>query len=128
MIHYMSEFKWALWWLSGGAVTSFIAGLLTVSFAVSALVHWQFESVLFGAITATTAWLATAMTLSSGRELFREYRKQYSRAEDMHRENISLRKRLMWSEHRRAEGEADGAGGTVPSGLVRFLVPPKPGY
>jgi hypothetical protein len=125
MIHYMSEFKWALWWLSGGAVTSFIAGLLTVSFAVSALVHWQFESVLFGAITATTAWLATAMTLSSGRELFREYRSAYSRAEDMNRENLSLRKRLMSVHLQRAEGEADGAGGTVPSANVRFIVPKR---
>jgi hypothetical protein len=98
----------------------------TVGLISTAFSQGQAVAVLFAAFTAISAYWATAYARAAADELLTIYRSAYSRAEDMNRENLSLRKRLMSVHLQRAEGEADGDGGTVPSASnVRFIVPKR---
>jgi hypothetical protein len=122
MIQNMDKYRSGLWHLAGSASIAFVSVVATIGLISTG----QIEAVFFAAFTTTSAFWSIVVARAAADTLLSIYRSAYSRAEDMHRENISLRKRLMWqAEQRRAEGEADGAGGTVPSANVRFLVPKR---
>jgi hypothetical protein len=122
MMDNMDKYRSGLRHLAGSASIACVSVVATIGLFATG----QLEAAFFAGFMATSAYWATAYARAAADELLTIYRSAYSRAEDMNRENLSLRKRLMWqAEQRRAEGEADGAGGTVPSASVRFLVPPK---
>jgi hypothetical protein len=118
----MDKYRSGLRHLAGSASIACVS----VVAAIGLFATGQLEAAFFAGFMATSAYWATAYARAAADELLTIYRSAYSRAEDMNRENISLRKRLMWSEQRRAEGEADGAGDDVaPSANVRFIVPKR---
>jgi hypothetical protein len=124
MMHNMDKYRSGLWHLAGSASVACVAGVATVGLIGAAFNQGQAAAVFFAVFTGSTAYWMAYFCMATGSELLSIYRSAYSRAEDMNRENLSLRKRLMSVHLQRAEGEADGAGGTVPSANVRFLVPP----
>jgi hypothetical protein len=121
MMHNMDKYRSGLRHLAGSASIACVSVVATIGLIATG----QIEAAFFAGFTATSAYWSIAYARAAADELLAIYRSAYSRAEDMHCENLSLRKRLMSVHLQRAEGEADGAGGTVPSANVRFLVPPK---
>jgi hypothetical protein len=130
MMHNLDEFRSGMRHLVGGSLIALVSGTATAGLL---WLSWQTPSssdaaflVGFATFTTFTSYYMVAHSLSAGDKLFNIYRSLYSRAEELRLDNMRLRKRLMWqAQQRRTEGEADGAGGTVPSANVRFLVPPK---
>jgi hypothetical protein len=125
MMDNMDQYRSGLRHLAGSASVACVLGVTTVGLIVTAFSKGQAVAVLFAAFTAMSAYWATGYALAAASELLTIYRSAYSRAEDLNREKMNLRKRLMSVHLQRAEGEADGAGGTVPSANVRFMIPPK---
>jgi hypothetical protein len=126
MIYKMDQYKSGLWHLVGSASVACVSGLASAGLIVTSFTQGQAATVLFSAFTAVTAYWATSYALAAAGELLSIYSREYSRAEELRLDNLRLRKRLMWqAQQRRAEGEADGAGGTVPSANVRFIMPKR---